>query len=235
MTDSAVVAAGGVIVSIEYDSVFYPVFCAKNSTFSVTNEIIQRTSVGDGLGIKRRVRKTDWGGSASGVTVVDNTTDRYSAFFLLQEAVRRAVNTWQFEYTSIGGIIKTVTGEAVIEGIEITGDAVAFSQSTVNILGSGTPSIDISPVPPTAENVDSDYWNCVEGEVSVSGAGVGGKTTVGKQLLAVARTGTPHVIITAGVAGNLEAKYYTGTGVTEFSSSLPFNSGEVVWQMWKDA
>ena len=82
MTDNKIVRGNRMIASIDVGGSFYPVFCAKSCSFELTNEIILRTGVNDGLFPKRRVRRSDWSGSASGVLVTDNTIDRYSPFYL---------------------------------------------------------------------------------------------------------------------------------------------------------
>ena len=47
------------IASIKISGTFYPVFCAKSCSFEMRNEIINRTSVNDGLFPKRRIRRTE--------------------------------------------------------------------------------------------------------------------------------------------------------------------------------
>ena len=64
MTDSKAVTGRNMTASIKVGEIYYPVFCAKSCSFDLTNEIIERTGVNDGLFYKRRVRRTDWSGSA---------------------------------------------------------------------------------------------------------------------------------------------------------------------------
>jgi len=236
MTDQKVVYGDSVIFSIKNGDIFYPVFCGKSCSFSFKNEIILRTGVNDGLGIKRRVRRSEWSGSGTGVTVVDNNSSRYSPFYLLQEGIRRTENEWQFELTALDGTVKTITGTAIIEGLDISADVTSFSESVVNIIGIGLPAIDESPSDPgTDENVDSDYWTTTAGTNSISGTSVDGKSLVGKIILAIAREPDNYFPITSGTPTNNEAKFDTVAGSITFSTSLPFESGERVWAMWKDA
>jgi len=238
MTDSKAVHGKNMIASIKVDGTFYPVFCGKSCSFSLTNEIINRTGVNSGLGILRRVRRTEFSGSASGVTVTDNTADRYSPFYLLQEAVRRAENEWQFEFINGDGETVTITGVFLIEGIEISGDVASFSQSTVNIIGSGLPVIDESPSggdsPATDENVDSDWWNVTVGTNNLTGLSQGGKTFAGKTVLAVSRATRDYYVITSGTATGDKVRHDTVNDMLLFDVSMPFETGETVWIMWKD-
>lgn len=221
--------------SIKVGEIYYPVFCAKSCSFDLTNEIIERTGVNDGLFYKRRVRRTDWSGSASGVIVTDNTNDRYSPFYLLQEAVRRSEGSWEFAFTNEDNETKTIRGTALIEGINLTGDINSFGQATVNIVGTGGVVIDESgSTGGVDENVDSDYWTTTAGQYVISGNSVGSKSLVGKTVLAVGLRGNVYDPITSGTPTNLQAKFSSLAGSVTFDSSIPFESGDTVWVMWKD-
>ena len=233
MNDGKVVRGSNMIASILVNSVYYPVFCAKSCSFELTNEIILRTSVNDGLFPKRRIRRTDWSGSASGVLVTDNNIDRYSPFYLLQESVRRTELDWQFEFTNLDGEIKTIEGPALIENLPISGDVQSFVQCTVNIIGTGAFTIDQSP-PAGGEDVDSDYWDTTVGENTIIGLSVNNKSMIGKTILAIAREGVVYDPETAGTANNRIAIFNSSLGRVTFDANIPFNPGETVWCMWKN-
>ncbi|MEY2914298.1 MAG: hypothetical protein RLZZ184_3607, partial [Cyanobacteriota bacterium] len=201
----------------------------------MTNEIINRTSVNDGLFTKRRIRRTEWSGSASGVLVTNDNSERYSPFYLIQQSVRRSALMWQFEFTNLDGDIRTIEGEALIQNLPISGDVQSFVQCTVNIIGTGGFTLDETPSsPPTDENVDSDYWTTTSGQFQVSGLSVGGKTLQGKTILAIAREGTVYDPITTGSPSNRTALFNSALGRITFDSNIPFNPNETVWAMWKD-
>lgn len=235
MTDSKAVQGRNMIASIKVGASWFPVFCAKSCSFDFTNEIILRTGVNDGLFPKRRVRRSDWSGSAAGVLVTDNTSNRYSPFYLLQDGVRRAERQWQFEFTNEDGEIKTIEGYALIENLPISGDVSGFVQASVNIVGTGGFTIDASPSSGGVdENVDSDYWTTTPGTYVISGLSVNSKLITGKTVLAIAREGTVYDPIFSGIANNREARVNSGAGSVTFDSDIPFNPGETVWVMWKD-
>lgn len=235
MNDGKVVKGSNMIASIKVEGVFYPVFCAKSCSFEMRNEIINRTSVNDGLFTKRRIRRTEWSGSASGVLVTNNNGDRFSPFYLLQESIRRSTLVWQFEFTNLDGDIKTIEGEALIENLPISGDVQSFVQCTVNIIGTGAFVIDYSSSSiVTDENVDSDYWSTTEGQDYISGLSFYGKSLQGKEILAIGREGTMYDPITSGSPSQRTALFNSALGRIYFDSNIPFNPGETVWAMWKD-
>ena len=236
MTDSRTVLGKDVTLSIFLDNAFRVIGCAKSCTFEIDQEIILRTGINDGLFPKKRVRRTDWRGSCSAVVVTDNSNDRYSPFRLIQEAVRRSENLYEWEWVDIDGNIITITGYAVIKGLPISADVQSFSSFDLQIEGSGAFTLSDgggSPSSITDENVDSSEWTVVAGEYGVSGLSVDSKSLVGKYLLAVSRTGAAYEIITSGSPGNLQARFNSGAGSITFEQA--FNDGEVVWAMWKDA
>ena len=235
MNDGGVVRGTQMIASIKVSGNYYPVFCAKSCSFEMTNEIINRTGVNDGLFPKRRIRRTEWSGSASGVLVTDNTADRYSPFYIMQESVRRSALEWQFEFTNLDGDIRTLEGEALVQNLPISGDVQSFVQCTVNIIGTGAFTMDVSPSSPTFdEDVDSDYWTTTSGQYAIQGLSVTGKSMVGKTILAIAREGTVYDPITTGSPSNRTALFNSALGRITFDSNIPFNPGETVWAMWKD-
>lgn len=235
MSDSKAVQGRNMIASIKVGGSWFPVFCAKSCSFDFKNEIILRTGVNDGLFPKRRVRRSDWSGSAAGVLVTDNTANRYSPFYLLQDGVRRSERQWQFEFTNEDSETKTIEGTALIEGLPISGDVSGWVQASVNIVGTGAFTIDASPSSGADdENVDSDYWNTTSGQISISGNSVNGKSITGKTVLAVAREGTVYDPIFSGTATNRLARVNSGAGSVTFDANIPFNPGETVWVMWKD-
>lgn len=235
MNDPKVVRGSNMIASIKVSGTFYPVFCAKSCSFEMSNEIINRTSVNDGLFTKRRIRRSEWSGSASGVLVTNDDGDRFSPFYLLEQAVSRASNEWQFEFTNLDGDIRTIEGEALIQNLPISGDVQSFVQCTVNIIGNGAFVMDASPSSPALdENVDSDFWSATAGQIYVSGLSFYGKSLQGKTILAISREGTVYDPITTGSPSNRTALFNSALGRITFDSNIPFNPGETVWAMWKN-
>lgn len=234
MTDSNTIVGTDVTMYVKISGEYYPIGCATSCSFDIDQEIILRTGVNDGLFPKKRVRRTDWRGSVSAVMVSNNTADRYSAFYFIQEAVRRAENTYKWEFIDISGNVKEIEGAAVIKAIPIQAAVNQFSTFDIQVEGTGPFTITDGGGSPgiVDENVDSDEWTTTPGDYGISGTSVDGKSLVGKYLLAVSRSGVPYDIITSGTVGNLQAKFSSAGGTITFDT--PFNADETVWAMWKD-
>ena len=237
MSNLNTIVGKDVFVYFRYAGDWQLVGCGISCTFESENELIQRTGINDGLFVKKRVRRTDWRGSVTGVMVADSNSPIVSQFYLLEEQVRREEQEVKFEFTAQDSSVKSITGRAVIRTIPFNADESSFAKFDVQLEGTGAFSLSEGSSPSTLvdENVDSDYWTVTPGTSQVSGNSVNGKNTTGKVLLAVSRSGTAHDIITSGSPVNRQAKHNTLTGSTTFDADIPFMDGESVWQMWKDA
>jgi len=214
---------------------YYLIGCGISFSFEIENELILRTGINDGLFPKKRVRQTSFRGSVNSVMISESDAAKVSAFFMIQEGVRRTESTYKFEYTDGAAVTKTITGNFLVQAVNISADTQSFSKFDLSIEGTGAFSMETdSPTPVTDENVDSDTWQTVTGETSVTGNSIDTKTTTGKHLLACSRSGVVHTIITSGTPSGMEAKFDTATGTTSFDPGRPFEDDEFVWQMWRD-
>jgi hypothetical protein len=236
MTPNEVIHGKNCFVYILSGDDYYLIGCGISFSFEVENELILRTGINDGLFPKKRVRQTSFRGSVNSVMISESDAAKVSAFFLIQEGVRRAESTYKFEFTDGAAVTKTITGSLLVQAVNISADTQSFSKFDLSIEGTGAFSMATdSPTPVTDENVDSDTWVTVAGETSVTGNSIDTKNTTGKVLLACSRTGVVHDIITSGTPSGMEAKFDTATGTTSFDPGRPFEADETVWQMWKDA
>lgn len=231
MTDEKAILGNDCIVSVKIGDFFYPIGCGISCSFEVDQEIINITSVNSGLFNEKRVRRTDWRGTISSVMVSDNTIDRYSVFYFLQDAVRRSVREYEFSYTDLDGNEKTIVGEAIIKAIPITAAHGSFAKYDLQIEGTG--GFEIDPLPPIATNCEdifSDTWSTTPGENTITGNSINGNSFEGYEVIAVYREGLVHSIIDSGFPGNQEA-LYDGTTIT-FDVNNPFNPDETVFVIW---
>ena len=215
---------------------YYLIGCGISFSFEIENELILRTGINDGLFPKKRVRQTSFRGSVNSVMISESDAAKVSAFYLIQEGVRRTESTYKFEWEDNAAVTKTITGAFLVQAVNISTDVQSFSKFDLSIEGTGAFSMATdSPVPVDDENVDSDTWLTTIGETSITGSSINAKNTTGKSLLAVSREGVVHDIITAGTPSGFQAKFDTATGTTSFDPGRPFEDGETIWQMWKDA
>lgn len=218
--------------------------CAVSCAFEFENELIGKTDVNAGLFRKRRVRISDTRGSVQGLTTLQNSTTRLTIFHFLQEAIRRTEQTLRFVFLDEGGFTRYITGIFLVKTVQISSDASAFSEFDLQLEGTGG-NIDIGVViPPGGEEspgespgegdicpeLFSDYWETVEGESTISGIGVNGRSFADQQVLEVDREGTEHELAT-GSPGNREYAY-DGTTIS-FDATNPFNAGERIFVIWK--
>lgn len=234
MTPTEVIYGKDCFVYVKNADEWYLIGCGISFTFEIENELILRTGINDGLFPKKRVRQTSFRGTINAVMISESDSDKVSSFYFAQEAVRRTENTFRFEFTDQVGLTKTITGNFLVQTLNKSADVTSFAKFDMAIEGTGPFTIDEvdSPTPGADENVDSDYWTTTPGATSISGLSVNGKSTAGKILLHVSREGATHDIVTGTPSGR-QAKHTSGT--TSFDSGIPFNSGETVWQVWKDA
>lgn len=236
MTPNEVIHGKNCFIYIKSGDDWYLIGCGISFTFEIENELILRTGINDGLFPKKRVRQTSFRGSVNAVMISESDAEKVSAFFLIQEGIRRSESTYKFEYTDGAEVTKTITGNFLVQTVNISADTQSFSKFDLSIEGTGGFTMETdSPTPVTDENVDSGTWETVIGETSITGDSIDSKNTTGKVLLAVSRTGVVHDIITAGTPSGMQAKFDTATGTTSFDPGRPFEDGEFVWQMWKDA
>lgn len=216
------------------DGVYITIGCAVSISFEFENELIAKTDVNAGLNRKKRVRMSDSRGSVQGLTMIDNTATRLTAFHFLQEAVRRSEQTMRFVFMGENDT-RYITGLFLVQALSLTGDHGGPGFSEFDLRLEGTGGITIGTVDSGSESglgcpdIDSDTWVMDEGESSVSGAGLQGKSFVGKQILEVDVEGLQYDY-KDGAPGNREYAY-DGTNIS-FETQAP-EGGQRVFVIWK--
>lgn len=203
--------------------------CAFSCSFEFENELIGKTDVNAGLSRKKRVRISDCRGSVQGVTTLNNSATRLTAFYFLQEAIRRTEQDLRFVFVDEIGNIRYIQCMFLVKNHQLTAESSGFSEFDLQLEGTGTPTIGTVDV---TENICpelfSDTWETTEGEFSVSGLGQEGRLFAGGDILEVDREGLQYDY-TAGTPGNREFSY----NGTEITFENPFNDGERVLVVWK--
>lgn len=219
---SDVVYGKDVVLMVSNGIEYIAVGCAFSCGFSFTNELINKTDVNAGYAIKRRVRMSDCSATISGLTTLENTAGVVSVMWFLQESIRRTVLSLQILMTDEAGLMKTITGDFVIESVDLSGDVSGFGEFTINLQGTGgigiaavdPPSGSIEPV---CEVEDTLYLTLVEGEYIIHDSRLQGDYTI----LWITREGMGYDE-TTGVAGNRQFVYHKIAGNIEFN---PFVRG----------
>lgn len=203
--------------------------CAFSCSFEFENELIGKTDVNAGLSRKKRVRISDCRGSVQGVTTLNNSATRLTAFYFLQEAIRRTEQDLRFVFVDEIGNTRYIQCMFLVKTHQLTAESSGFSEFDLQLEGTGTPTIGtVELIETICPELFSDTWETTESEFSISGLGQEGRSFAGGDILEVDREGLQYDF-TAGSPGNREFNY-NGTEIT-FENA--FEAGERVLVVWK--
>jgi hypothetical protein len=164
-------------------------------------------------------------------TLVDD--DAMSTFYFLTEAVRRSEHDLRILFTDTANIEKQIQGTYIIESLGInSGKEPGQSDYDISFKGSGTISL-ADPEDAGGDlpgDIQWDWWETVEGENTITGAGFYGRNFAGETVLLVDREGMQYDEVTGTPSGR---QYSKTSSVITFDASLPFNSGERVYVIWQ--
>jgi predicted secreted protein len=229
---SDIVFGNNAVLQVRIAGTYVNVGCAVSCSFEFENELIAKTDVNAGLFRKKRVRMSDSRMSVQGLTtLVDDTS--YSPMYFLQEGVRRTEQDLRILFTDEGGISKQVQGSYLVKTIQMTGKADDFSEFDMGFEGTGTISLEDpddsgSDIP---GDVQWDWWEAVEGQNTITGAGHYGRSFAGEELILVDREGIQYDEVLSSPAGR---QYSNSGSVISFDAALPFNLGERVYVIWQN-
>lgn len=226
---SDIVFGNNAVLQVNISGTYFSIGCAVSCSFEFENELIGKTDVNAGLFRKKRVRMSDSRMSVQGVTtLVDDTT--YSPMYFLQEGIRRTEQDLRMLFTDEAGIIKQIQGSFLVKTIQTTGKADDFSEFDIEFEGTG--SISLADPDESGEEIPGDiqwdWWEMAEGDLSVSGPGHFGRNFVGESILEVDREGTQYDAVASGP--DSRQYVYNGTTVAFLN---PANPGERVYVLWK--
>lgn len=221
-----------VVAQIEIDGEWFPVFCAKSVSLNVNQGEIETTDVNAANARSFLPGISDSTVNVSGVTELNNDEGRVSIFYLLQSSIRRQIFPWRIIFENQDGDTQTVSFDAFLLNGLVDGTVSQFSQSNITYRVTGEFQFsEIVPPPsaPICEVEDPLYKTVVAGQNSVSDSLL---TQSGVEILEVQREGLGQVQ-TTGTPGNREFRFIAGTGTIEFSSSIPFEAGEIIYILYK--
>ena len=220
------------IVEMEVSSVFYPIFCCKSFEFVQNQEVIEITSVNSPLSREYEPGMATGTLNVAGVTIRNNTGGRISILYLIQESIRRAVQSMRITLTDDDGGISYLTFTALITSNTLSRQFGAYSQSVTGFVITGTPLLSDVISPPTACSTTQTplYIDVVLGASSVHSALL---EAAGVVILTVARSGVVYNKV-PGTPGNFEYRFGgVGVGTIVFSTLIPFETGEVIYILYR--
>jgi hypothetical protein len=216
-----------VVIAMLIDATYYPVFCCKTAEFTMLQDEFETTSINSGSSREYEPGMMNASLSISGVTTLDNTNGKVSITYLLQQAIRRTTQTFRMTLTDNDGDDLVISFSGFLTRGSLNRDVNGFSQSAVDIRITGDISIDEIILPPAPEEVYTIYKTCTAGQSSVQD-----NLLIGATVLIVARSGDVHEV-TSGTPGNHQYRHTSATGVVDFDTTNPFNTGEVIMVNYK--
>lgn len=239
---SNVVHGKDVAVLCVVDGTPIAIGCATNSAWQFENELIGKTDRNAGSFRKKRVRMSDVRGQVSGLMTLASTATRLSVVYFLQEAIRRSELDMIFSFTDEAGLERQIAGKFLVQAVALTHDVSSFGEFDLSLEGTGDITIGEpdSPAEFVCPRVFSDWWETEEGETSITGPGVSGKSFTGHNMIEVDREGT-QFDYTDGTLGD---RQYTSNGTaptaetqgtfgTTISFRDGFNPGEKIFVIWE--
>jgi len=233
---SSVVQGKNTVLELYIIDTWYPLLCATDMTFSVTQEIVLKTGPNSGAWREKTTRLSEWSASVTGLTKIENSAESLTFFHTLQESVRLVTQTVRLTFEDDEGNGKQITGEAVIVSNDINGPETDFSNATINFEGTGAYEMDvIEPPTPLAIDIFSDYWQTVNGNDYISGASTLLSYSLGvtDEILEVDVEGVQYDVITSGTPINRECIFDSSIGRITFRAGLVFDGSERVFVEFK--
>lgn len=220
------------IIEMDVSGSFYPIFCCKSWEFVQNQEVIEVTTVNSPLSREYEPGMTTGTLNVSGVTIRNNTGGRISITYLIQESIRRAVQSMRIKLTDDDGGISYISFNAIITSNTLSRQFGSYSQSVTGFVITGVPVLsDIIPAPEAcSETQEPLYIDCVAGESSVHDDLL---EEAGVVILTVARTGVVYSEV-PGTPGDFQFRFGgVGDGTINFSIANPFTAGEVIYVLYR--
>lgn len=227
------------VFSIYVDDNYYPVFCSKDIEFTVNQDEIETTSVNSGNYREFEPGMTNATLSASGVATLDNTNQRVSPLYLMQNTPRRTIWDCIITYTDDDGDDIVVDFSAFVVSINTTRQRSGYTQCSVNMRvtgGIGFDEIILPPVAPTTE-VYSDYWATTNGLNYITGASAIHTYTLDSdtdEILEVSMEGIQYDVVSGTpTAGTRTCQFNASNDRIIFPSDVVFDGAQRVFVEFK--
>lgn len=217
---------------------YLPVLCAKECSFSISQDEIEVTSINSGSSREYLPGLSNAMLTMGGVSPIDNTEGKISILYLMQQSVRQLVQKWRVTFVADDGTDIAATFDGIVRSTDISKSGFAYNQSNVQVRVSGSITMD-EIIDPPVYNYDilSDYWTTTAGfnYVGLGGASAINGYTIGATdtLLQVDVEGVQFDIITSGAPGNRECKFNNVTFVLTFATDFIFDGSQRVYVMFK--
>lgn len=231
------VLGNNVLIEMNIDGTYFPVFCAKDAGITTAQDEIETTHINSGAfreyvpGMNNSIL------NLTGVTHINSGNGRVPITYLMQPEVLRSIQTYRLTLTDNSANVITMTMDAFVTNASITGPRGGLSNSNLSlrvtggiIFGSDVPT----PSDPVCEIQDTLYLDTVVGTNTVQDDLLKDGVAYAAEILLVSRTGDVYAPVTGTPDGTaLEYKFTSSTGTLAFGTGRPFEAGEVITVMYK--
>ncbi len=114
-----------------------PIFCGKDCSLEIDQEIIPASTVTSGVWKEFRLRKRSWLMNVAGLTKIDNTDGQLSYFDVINDAAAMAIQNLSMTFTDPDSNVVMVSGTGYFDKSSIEGSVNQFAQASVSIIGDG--------------------------------------------------------------------------------------------------
>lgn len=226
------------IIEIKVSEVWTPVLCGKDLSIEYTPEFVLKTGP-NSVARERIPRIEDWVITVSGLTKIF-TEENVSFFYIIQEAVRRSLQSVRATFFNAEGDEKVLTFDAWIGPSTITGPVNQFDQCSVQFIPTGGLGDLSDPENPTPGTTDilSDWWTTSNGENFIDGASATGSKayvlTTTDDVKEVDVEGNNFNIVTGTpTPGTRECKLDLANNKIIFPSDLIFDGTQTVFVLFE--
>lgn len=211
-----------------YDSVWKPVVCIRNVSFSIATEFVKTSVSGSGKDETVEPTENSCTGSMEGlVSLEEPGTLSLSDLQSYQEAHTKFL--LRFQRTAADGSIYTSEAYFYISNSTDTGSFDGMNTFTIEVRRSGSITRIFTPTPTLNTKPVKRYdYTGIGAETSFTSA-----LLIGKSIIEVVKDGLGRAeIVTSGTPVNNEVKYITSTGGFEFPQD--FQTGEKAYVIYQD-
>lgn len=228
------VRSNNVIIELLVSGAYYPVFCGKTMEYTQNQETVEVTSINSGSAREYVSGMTTASLSIAGITIIDNTGNRIAITYLMQESIRRTAQTLRIRMIADNATAIQIAFLALITSNTLSRAVGTYSQSSTSMIITGEPVISaIIPPPGLACVEDPLYLATTPGQTKVHSVLL---EQVGVEILAVEREGLGQVQV-SGTPGSGTREFLfvggAGNGDIFFDPGNPFNTGEIVYVLYK--
>lgn len=235
---SEVIKGSDSIIEILLADVWTPVFCGKDLSVEYTPEFVLKTGP-NSVARERIPRMEDWVISVSGLTKIFNE-ENVSFFYLIQEAVRRSLQSVRATFINSDGNEKVLTFDAWIGPSTITGPMNQFDQCSVQFIPTGGLGDLSDPEDPTPAStlLLSDWWATSNGNNYINGASSTGSKlytlTSADDIKEVDVEGENYnIVTTTPTDGTRECQLDLANNKIIFPSALIFDGTQTVFVLFE--